>query len=212
MGVTVKALGSDKPSESLVPSDSTSHSHTVVFYEEGSLLLDTLAQSIADTLLAGNSAIVIATLAHHNGLFDRLRDRGAAFHTAILESRLFLLDAAETLSRFMVDDQPDPDLFAKVMSNHIKLLTAAARGKGCQVFAFGEMVAVLWQEGQYAAALHVEKLWNELAASHSFHLCCAYPLHLFPDTTARQNQIPQINAHHTHIICAKHPSEQYPSK
>jgi hypothetical protein len=197
MSVTVKALSSDKPSESLAPSDPTaSPTHIVVFYEDESLLLDILTQSIYDSLMAGNSAIVIATRAHHDGLSDRLGDRGAAFHTAIIESRLFLLDAAETLSRFMVDDQPDPDLFAKIMIN---LLTAAARGKGRQVFAFGEMVSVLWQRGQHAAAVRIEQLWNELVASRSFPVWSAYSLRLLPTDTG-SGPVAEIGPRGTRIL------------
>jgi MEDS: MEthanogen/methylotroph, DcmR Sensory domain len=200
MSVTVKALSSDKPSESLAPSDPTaSPTHIVVFYEDESLLLDILTQSIYDALQAGNSAMVIATHAHHDGLFHRLGDRGAVFHTAILENRLFLLDAAETLVRFMVDDQPDPNLFEKIMGNYVELLVAAARGKGRQVFTFGEMVSVLWQQGQHAAAVRIEQLWGDLVASRSFHLCSAYSLRLVP-TDAGSGTVTEIGPRGTRIL------------
>ena len=44
------------------------------------------------------------------------------------------------------------------------------------VRAFGEMVALLWAEGNHAAAIRLEGLWNELQKSHSFSLFCAYPM------------------------------------
>src|SRR5581483_10824282 len=46
--------------------------------------------------------------------------------------------------------------------------------------AFGEMVALLWAQGNTEAAIRLEQLWNQLAEKHSFHLHCAYPLSLFP--------------------------------
>ena len=48
---------------------------------------------------------------------------------------------------------------------------------------FGEMamVALFWTDGKWEAAIHLEKLWNELARSFAFSLLCAYPLRVFED-------------------------------
>jgi anti-sigma regulatory factor (Ser/Thr protein kinase) len=43
------------------------------------------------------------------------------------------------------------------------------------VRAFGEMVALLWGAGNVKAAMALESLWNDLAASRQFSLLCAYP-------------------------------------
>jgi signal transduction histidine kinase/CheY-like chemotaxis protein len=45
-----------------------------------------------------------------------------------------------------------------------------------RVKAFGEMVALLWSEGNYAGAVRLEELWNDLQKAHSFSLFCAYPM------------------------------------
>jgi len=42
--------------------------------------------------------------------------------------------------------------------------------------AFGEMVALLWAEGNFTAAIRVEELWNDLQKLHTFSLFCAYPM------------------------------------
>jgi len=44
---------------------------------------------------------------------------------------------------------------------------------------FGEMVAVLWDEGNRVGALALEHLWNDLLNNQAFHLHCAYPRTLF---------------------------------
>jgi hypothetical protein len=44
---------------------------------------------------------------------------------------------------------------------------------------FGEMVAVLWNDGKHDAALSLEELWNDLREEHDFSLFCAYPLKCF---------------------------------
>ena len=38
------------------------------------------------------------------------------------------------------------------------------------------MVALLWRDGKHGAAVHLERLWNELATRHAFGLFCAYPM------------------------------------
>src|SRR6266550_3582940 len=45
---------------------------------------------------------------------------------------------------------------------------------GRAVRAFGEMVALLWDDALVTDALQLEALWEELAARHPFSLFCAY--------------------------------------
>jgi hypothetical protein len=48
-----------------------------------------------------------------------------------------------------------------------------------QALAFGEMVALLWAEKNYQAAVCLEQLWDDLVCTHSFSLLCAYPIQGF---------------------------------
>src|SRR5205085_11235780 len=86
---------------------------------------------------------------------------------------VLLLDAADTLAAFMVSDAPDPALFDAVVGEVVR--RAAARGRA--VRAFGEMVALLWDAGNVAGAVSLERLWNTLAHEVAFSLFCAYPTH-----------------------------------
>jgi CheY-like chemotaxis protein len=87
------------------------------------------------------------------------------------------LDAAQTLSKFMVDGAPDRKLF---MDSVGQVVARMAR-RGRRIHAFGEMVALLWADGKRDAAIRLEELWNELAKSHKFGLFCAYPIAGFDD-------------------------------
>ena len=62
------------------------------------------------------------------------------------------------------------DLRARVLGVIDEVRQGAAR-----VRIFGEMVALLWDEGNVAAALILEEWWNDLAAEQEFTLLCAYP-------------------------------------
>ena len=84
-----------------------------------------------------------------------------------------MLDAAETLQRFMVNRTPDRTLFEQTLA------PIFARCGGVRLRAFGEMVASLWAEGNHHAALRLEALWNDHGLSHHFALLCAYPVQGF---------------------------------
>ncbi len=91
------------------------------------------------------------------------------------DGRYLELDAQETLSQFMLDGAPDPTRFWTT----IGCLVATATGSGCRVRIYGEMVAGLWAEGNVAAAIALEDLWNELGRIRPFSLLCAYPTTAF---------------------------------
>jgi PAS domain S-box-containing protein len=182
------------------------HAHSVQFYGDDSFLLDGLGRFVGAALGAGDASIVIATKAHRTGLAQRLQTYGLDTTLAAQQGRYIALDAAETLSQFMVDGWPDARLFHEIVGNVIRKARMASRGSQPRIAAFGEMVALLWLEGKAEAALRLEQLWNELAATQSFHLHCAYPLGLFSNEE-HGKLIEKVCAEHTHVI----PDETYTS-
>ncbi|HEY2116793.1 MAG TPA: PAS domain S-box protein [Candidatus Angelobacter sp.] len=180
-----------------------SNGHSVQFYEEDAFLLAGLSRFIGAAIAAGDSAIVIATESHREELRKRLVETGLDLGVAGKQGRFVSVDAAETLARFMVRDRPDPERFEKTIGGIIAKLSSAARQDG-QVVAFGEMVALLWAEGNQQAALELEQLWNRLQEKHAFHLHCAYPMNLFSQATDATG-IESICTQHSHIT----PAEQF---
>ena len=144
------------------------HSHAVQFYEDDAFLLDTIAEFLASGLDAGDQVVVIASEAHREGLIERLESRAVA----IGRGRLRLLDAQESLSKIMVGDKPDPDLFRDWIASVIAQMTGGEHG--VRIRAFGEMVDLLWRGGRSRAAIRLEELWNDARKEHSFSLLCAY--------------------------------------
>ena len=179
------AVKNSNPGLRLVKQDSDppaqlQHSdHAVRFYGADGPFLDSLAQSVTQALKAGDAVIVIATQVHRDGLLQRLKTSSLDFTVAIEKGRFILLDAAETLTKFLLQGWPDAACFAEVIGNVFVRARAAAEGDNPGVFAFGEMVALLWGEGKSGAAIRLEQLWNGLAATHSFSLHCAYPMRSF---------------------------------
>jgi len=150
--------------------------HVVQFYGDDGFLLDELSRFIGTALGAGDAAVVIATGQHRDGLARRLQMCGLDTAWAVAQGRYVELDAAETLSKILLDGWPDAVLFKEVVGVLVEGVAARTGGELRHVAAFGEMVALLWAEGKPEAAIRLEELWNDLARTHSFSLRCAYPM------------------------------------
>jgi signal transduction histidine kinase/ActR/RegA family two-component response regulator len=149
--------------------------HFVQFYETDLFLLNSLSGFIGAGLAAGEGCIVVATKAHREALEEQLNARGLDMAAACATGQYVALDAAETLSKFMLNGQPEPGRFTEVIGSLIAGVTEAWP----RVRVFGEMVALLWAEDNQAAAIQLEELWNNLQKSYTFSLFCAYPMNGF---------------------------------
>jgi PAS domain S-box-containing protein len=159
--------------------EQSTHSHVVQFYSEDKFLVDEVSGFVGAALASGGSAVVIATKAHQGSLLQKLDDQGFDLAKLVADGRCIVLDAAETLSRMMVEGMPDPARFSEIIGGVIVRAASAAKDEHRRVVAFGEMVALLWAEGKAEAAVRTEKLWNQLARAYSFSLRCAYPMQGF---------------------------------
>ncbi|HYU82553.1 MAG TPA: MEDS domain-containing protein, partial [Candidatus Polarisedimenticolia bacterium] len=117
--------------------------HLVQYYEKEGFLFDRVTDFMSDGLRANDAAILIATRAHRDGVESRLRRKGVDLNKLKSGGRYHPLDAQQTLSLFMVDGTPDPQRFVSTIGPVIR----TARGGDRRVLAFGEMVALLWAEG-----------------------------------------------------------------
>ena len=182
------------------PVDIAVGGHAVQFYEHESYLLDSVTDYIGSALAKESAGILIATLPHRDGVAQRLSARGLDVVGAGAQGRYVALDAGETLARFMVDGWPDPARFDDTVGS----LILKTRERAPQVHAFGEMVALLWAEGNREAAIRLEELWNELSTRMPFSLLCAYPIEVFHDTS-HAHPFSDMTATHTQVI----PAESY---
>jgi DNA-binding NarL/FixJ family response regulator len=174
--------------------------HEVRFYSDDRFILESVARFVAAALRTGNPAIVLATEPHRDGILQKLRAEGVDVD-AVIQKRVFiLLDAADMLSTFMVDDWPDPVRFLGGVRGLIESASASAKADGPVVAAFGEMVALLWAEGKTDAAIRLEQLWNDLTTTHDVDVLCAYPFSCFAAEQEEQS-FTRISACHSGISC-----------
>ena len=169
--------------------------HAVQFYEEPESLYDAVVTFLGAGIDAGDRLLVIATPQHREAFLQGI-DRAAAAR-ALASGQITLLDAHETLAKFMVGDEVDPDLFREMLDRAIAKLRADA--PDVRIRAFGEMVDVLWRDGKASAALRLEELWDKACRKHSLSLLCAYVMGNFYRETDAQG-FASVCEGHTHVI------------
>lgn len=152
--------------------------HEVLFYSDDVVLLEGVTRFIGAALKFGNAAIVFATKVHRDMLLEELKAQDVDADVCIQNGAFVALDAADTLSMFMVHDRPDQDRFLESFGNLIASASKAARAKHPRVAIFGEGAALLWAEGKREAAIQLEHLGDDLARTRKVDILCAYPFNL----------------------------------
>ncbi|MGH7932371.1 MAG: MEDS domain-containing protein [Candidatus Binataceae bacterium] len=170
------------------------------FYEDPAFVIESVAYLAADALNVGDSSILIATSSHLSGIRDRLTGYGLDLKKLHTSGRYVSLDAEETLSRLMANDWPNDSEFSEIIGGVIR--NAMEKSANHFAFVFGEMVAVLCAANKAKAVVRLEQLWNSLAETYRFSLCCAYPLSSVVDQS-ELNVVFQICAEHSLVIPAE---------
>lgn len=170
--------------------------HFVELYDDDPSLVESVRTFVSVGLNGGEAAIVVATAAH-TAAFEAELVKTADLEGAREQGLYLTVDAEETLASFMDGGRPDPQRFEHVIGG---LLRRAGAG-GRPVRVFGEMVEVLWAQGNPTAALELENLWNRLSAQYSFRLFCAYSTSVFDDGDFASLGV--VAGHHSHIVVPK---------
>ena len=168
--------------------------HLVQVYENEKIFLDTLEGFTGTGFLANDSVVIIATSTHLDALNARLRSQGFDLNALIRADQYIPIDAEDLLSVFLVDGWIDEQIFNSFINDIIK----RAKQRNGKVRAFGEMVAVLWKQGNRDATVQLENLWNQLHAKSPFTLFCAYPKVGF--TRSADDSIDLICRQHAKVI------------
>jgi MEDS: MEthanogen/methylotroph, DcmR Sensory domain len=147
----------------------------------------------------GSPGILVATATLGEEIVRELTDRSLNVEELQRSHDLLLLDARETLSTFMVDGRPNAGRFKYQMCQVIKRVCRDRAN--CTVRIFGQMVDVLWQDGERDAAIRLEMFWNQLAQTESFSLLCGYAMgQFYKDARFKDAHIAEICAQHSHVV------------
>ena len=172
------------------------HFHAVRFYEDDASLCRIVSKFVSEGFTANQPALIIATAAHIDGITKNLRNAAIDVDSLQAKGDLLFVDARDMLKAFMVNGQPDGELFKASASAAIQ--QTCGERKRCTIRAYGEMVDLLWKDGLSGAAIKLEMLWNHLANTRDFSLLCGYSMGSF----YKDASIDEITRQHTHIVTA----------
>jgi DcmR-like sensory protein len=153
--------------------------HSVHLYTREEALIQRLQGIIAPAVSSGTAVLIVCTDDHRQQLVSALAASGLDCSVLETQGRLRFHDTQNLLDSFMVDGFPDREKFFSVVGALVDESRQSAWNAQRGVTVFGEMVAVLWEQGNHVAALQLEALWNDLLYDREFHLHCAYPRKLF---------------------------------
>lgn len=174
------------------PAEGTSE-HSVQLFDSSRSLVETVSLFLINGLERGENVLVAATPEHREMLARRLDESGWTVRTLIAANRLVILDAAQTLEKFMRKDTPSPVAFDEVVGSAVHRL---ADGK--RLWIYGEMVDVLAARGNYRGAEQLEEIWNLLGQRECFTLFCGYASGHFGDPRTAK-ALAGICAAHDHV-------------
>jgi MEDS: MEthanogen/methylotroph, DcmR Sensory domain len=176
--------------------------HVVQLYQDQDFLNRAVCRFAASALANGEGVILVPTVKHWNAFRPRLVAEGIDVDAAQKRGQLTIVDADETLPRFMHDGMPDSPVFLGLAAD----VVARARGgnRFPKVRWWGEMVNILWERGDVAASMNLEDLFDQLAQKHDIAIFCSFLMDNF-DGEIHTRLLPRLGENHSHLI----PVEDY---
>lgn len=145
--------------------------HIVQLFDDRDTRADAVAAFAAEGLGEGARVLLFLNRAYRDAIERRLSERGVGVQDALNSRALTILDARATLDELMDGLHPSGERFLRTVG---RLIGALASGDGPRLRIYGEMVDLLAESADFASALRLEALWNELAREHVFCLLCGY--------------------------------------
>jgi DNA-binding NarL/FixJ family response regulator len=171
------------PSLSSLKTVSGSH-HTVMFHTDDDRFLDDVSQLIASTLQAVEPVVVVTAESTRTGIADRLRGRRMDLPALVTRGLYFERDSAVALSEVMRGGTLDKARSAEIIAGFEQFRIAAPNGPRSRLTIIADLTVSLWRRGDVAAALALERTWNELVHGLPFLTVCVIPIDCFAGSEA----------------------------
>jgi len=143
--------------------------HGVQFFEHDRQWCDVVTRYVREGLAAGQCLVLVLTAEHRELLLQSCRTEKLDVERAWAEQRLVTLDANELLDEVMVGSMPAWEPFERILN---ATLGRVREAHAAPIHIYGEMVDLLWQRGNPAAARHLEAMCETLGRLRHFSLLC----------------------------------------
>jgi CheY-like chemotaxis protein len=159
--------------------------HAVQFQMNDGYFLDEVSRFIGGILQSGELMVVAVTEETRTGIAQRLKHCGIDLEAMVAQGQCVVMDAAESLAKFMRNGRPDADLLADIVAD-LDRLRVSTRGPQSRLTLFGEMAVILCRNGNIEAAVALEHIWGDLTRQRPFFTLCSYPGECFQDSKSRE--------------------------
>jgi CheY-like chemotaxis protein len=173
--------------------------HAVQFYEGERFLHGAISRFFANGLETGEPLVMICRRRTFDGVVERLAAE-YGLTPGDTAARIRFVDVDEALRSFMEGITPNPSRFEQGFAE--LMASIPRRGANDTVWIYGEMVDVLCREGNHAAAVQLEELWNAVSAGWRVSVICGYAMEDFDDDMSA-TQLRGVCRQHTHVIPAE---------
>jgi hypothetical protein len=171
--------------------------HVVQLYQDDGFFGDAVSHFAASGLAQGDAVILVATGAHWELLADCLSGKGLDVVALRRHGQLLLLDADATLPTFLVESLPDAPTFKALA--RATIAQARTGSQSGRVRWWGEMVNVLFVNGNGRGSTRLEELFDEVAHEESIAIFCSFLMDPF-DATMYAGPLQAVCGTHAHLI------------
>jgi hypothetical protein len=176
--------------------------HIVQLYQDGDFYSEAISHFAAEGLVRGESIILVATHDNWLRISPRLQSKGFDISDLCDRGQLTLLDANATLPKFMAGGMPDGRIFKPLARETIQ--KARCGGQYPAVRWWGEMVNVLYVEGNGKASNRLEEFFDEVAHEETIAIFCSFQMDKY-DPQIYDEALGNVCRTHSHLI----PTEDY---
>jgi hypothetical protein len=171
--------------------------HAVHFYEDSHSLAEAVAPFLCEGLRGGQEVWVASTRAHVSALVTTIERLGLDTSELKAAGKLRVFDARTMLSSFMVAGRLDEQRFKSQIGDKVDRLCA---GRGSSpVRMYGEMVDLLYQDGNIGGAIRLEKLWSPYIKAYDIPMLCGYAVNHFHRQSRDSSGFADVCRLHSHV-------------
>ena len=176
------------------------HSHAVHFYKDSQSLAQVAASFLCEGIGKGERVVVVSTPTHLTAIVKAVERHSVDLAQLKKSGKWLAFDARRTLSSLMAGGRIDLTRFKVQFADVVGDWYAS--DPSLSMRAYGEMVDLLYREGDVAGAMQLEDLWTDLAALHKFPILCGYAVSSFFKEPRGSSRFSDVCRRHSHVIGA----------
>jgi hypothetical protein len=179
---------------------SANGNHMVQVCPNDTVQSEVVARYIYEGLMSNEAVIVCARSSLRKIILSKLEEQGLDIIDYKNQGQIKFFEADYLLSTFYTEGLiEESDFYASV-----GLPLEETNLKFGKVRIFGEMVNLLWKQGEYDAAMQLEDCWNNLSQNQEFSLLCSYSLDNL-DPVTYEESIEMMYKCHKHLTPVANP-------